>query len=98
MTCGGGAGARTSPVDLSAQAVVQGTVAREGRPAGGTYVRLLDPAGEFVAEVRTGPAGDFRFYAAPGDWTVRVIHPSGDHVNQLVTAALGRVTEVAIAL
>jgi hypothetical protein len=83
---------------VTGQAVVQGTVAQSGRPAEGAYVRLLDTAGEFVAEVRTGRAGDFRFFAAPGDWTVRIVRPAGDHVNQLVTASLGRVTEVAVEI
>ena len=37
-----------------------------GEPVGGAYVRLLDATGEFTAEVVTSPAGQFRFFAAPG--------------------------------
>ena len=44
----------------------------------GAFVRLLDATGEFTAEVVTSPAGDFRFYAAPGSWTVRALSRAGN--------------------
>ena len=47
-------------------------------PVGGAFVRLLDSTGEFTAEVVTSPAGDFRFYAAPGSWTVRALSRAGN--------------------
>ena len=39
------------------------------------YARLLNSDGEFVAEVPLGEDGGFRFFAAPGSWTVRVLAP-----------------------
>ena len=43
----------------------------------GAYVRLLDATGEFTAEVVTSATGDFRFFAAPGKWTLSVLHKDG---------------------
>ena len=53
------------------------------------FVRLLDASGEFVAEVVSGPAGQFRFHAAPGVWTVRVLAP-GARGARTIEAAVGR--------
>lgn len=53
--------------------VIEGTVLRAGEPVPGAYATLLDAGGEFVAEVVTGARGGFRFYAAPGSWTVRAL-------------------------
>lgn len=66
-----------APVDPDAGAVIQGSVVRGGSPVGGAYVRLLDGAGEFTAEVVSSPTGAFRFFAAPGDWRVRALVPGG---------------------
>src|SRR5690606_40680347 len=41
------------------------------------YVRLLDGTGEFTAEVVSSEAGQFRFFAAPGTWTVRALSRAG---------------------
>ena len=41
-------------------------------------MRLLDSDGDFTGEVVSSAEGDFRFYAAPGDWTVRALHRSGN--------------------
>ncbi len=51
---------------------ITGSVTRSGVPAR-VYVRLLDRNGEFVGEVATDKDGSFTFFAAPGDWSVRVI-------------------------
>jgi hypothetical protein len=40
-------------------------------------VRLLDATDEFTAEVVTSPEGEFRFFAAPGQWKVRSLAPIG---------------------
>lgn len=99
MSCGGGAGgARAAKIDLSTQAIVQGTVVRDGEPVIGAYVRLLDRSREFTAEVPTGPSGDFRFFAAPGEWTVRVLAPRSEPVESPVRAAQGLVSEVELTL
>jgi len=99
MGCGGAAGAaRAAHVDLDTQAIIQGTVVQDGRPVTSAYVRLLDPSGEFTAEVRTGDAGDFRFFAGPGEWTVRVLAPRSAPAQSTVSAAIGAVTEVELTL
>ena len=65
-------------VDIDQQSVVQGKVLTGSDPVGGAFVRLLDSTGEFTAEVVTSSAGDFRFFAAPGSWTVRALSRSGN--------------------
>ncbi|MGH8602005.1 MAG: DUF1416 domain-containing protein, partial [Gammaproteobacteria bacterium] len=45
----------------------------------------LEGTGEFTAEVVSSAAGQFRFFAAPGQWTVRALHRSGTG-EVLVTA------------
>jgi NADH:ubiquinone oxidoreductase subunit D len=65
-------------VDAATQSVVQGKVCAGTEPVGGAFVRLLDSTGEFTAEVVTSSAGDYRFYAAPGAWTVRALSRAGN--------------------
>ena len=65
-------------VDVENQAVIQGIVTRDGQPVGNAYVRLLDRTGEFTAEVVASPTGDFRFFAAPGTWTLRALSSVGN--------------------
>lgn len=67
-----------SSVDVEKEIVLQGQVTAGGTPVGGAFVRLLDATGEFTAEVVSSPEGHFRFYAAPGEWTVRALHRSGN--------------------
>lgn len=99
MTCGPIVGAaRARDIDLTTQAIVQGTVVRDGAPVIGAYARLLDQTGEFVAEVPTGASGDFRFYAAPGRWTVRVLAARSSPAEATVTAARGVVSELELTL
>jgi hypothetical protein len=64
--------------DLGKHTVLAGTVRMAGEPAGGAFVRLLDGTGEFTAEVVSSASGAFRFFAAPGNWTVRALHRSGN--------------------
>jgi hypothetical protein len=47
---------------------ISGTVQREGKPAGGVYVRLYGPSGEFVAEEYTKDDGAFLFHVENGSW------------------------------
>jgi hypothetical protein len=66
-------------IDLDREVVVAGRVlAGSGDPVGGAYVRLLNGDGEFTAEVVSSPEGAFHFYAAPGEWSVRALHRSGN--------------------
>jgi hypothetical protein len=76
-------------VDLEKETVITGTVVADtGETVAGAYVRLLDSTGEFTAEVVTSPEGQFRFFAAPGTWTLRALsrHGNGD---AKVTASRG---------
>ncbi|GAA3366725.1 DUF1416 domain-containing protein [Saccharopolyspora gregorii] len=66
----------TAVAEDTDQVVVTGKVrSGAGSGSGGAFVRLLDATGEFTAEVVSSAEGDFRFYAAPGSWTVRALHP-----------------------
>ena len=84
-------------VNTEKETVLQGRVLAGDAPVGGAYVRLLDATGEFTAEVVSSPAGDFRFFAAPGRWTVRALHRNGNGEAN-VTAAGPGVHEVPIAV
>ena len=84
-------------IDLAKATVIQGVVTSDGQPVGGAYVRLLDGGGEFTAEVPTSATGQFRFFAAPGTWTLRTLAP-GASVDRVVIASLGQVSEVAVEL
>ena len=97
--CGATAGGpSTDGVDLTQESVVQGVVLREGQPVAGAYVRLLDAGGEFTAEVPTSATGQFRFFAAPGSWTVRTLAPRADTVDSSVVAAKGEVADLEILI
>ena len=90
-------GLSVAGVDTTKEAIIQGRVLRAGEPVGGAYVRLLDPSGEFTAEVPTSATGQFRFYAAEGTWTVRALVPGGT-ADRTVVAQTGGLAEVAIAV
>ncbi|MGZ8178640.1 DUF1416 domain-containing protein [Williamsia sp. SKLECPSW1] len=65
-------------VDVEKETVLTGQVLdADGQPVGGAFVRLLDGTGEFTAEVVASGTGDFRFFAAPGTWTLRALSPRG---------------------
>ena len=99
MSAGCGAPAGGAPLtDAGNQAVIQGRVARGGAPLATGYARLLNDDGEFVAEVPLGEDGGFRFFAAPGDWTLRVLAPGGVRLEQAVSADIGHVTTVEFAV
>jgi hypothetical protein len=59
---------------------------------------LLDRTGEFTAEVPTSASGHFRFFAGAGAWTLRTLAPSTEPVETTVTAQVGSVAEVAVAV
>jgi hypothetical protein len=97
--CGATAGgpALGANVDPGKEAIIQGVVTKAGQPVPNAYVRLLDRSGEFTAEVPTSATGHFRFFAGPGEWTLRTLAP-GAQTDKKVTAALGSIAEVEVAL
>ena len=96
--CGAPAGGVTASAAAGSQAVVEGKVTREGTAVSTGYARLLGTGDEFVAEVPLGSDGGFRFFAAPGSWTLRVLAPGGVRAERSVEADYGRVTNVDVAI
>ena len=103
-TCGATPGGPSlDGIDLSQQTVIQGQILRDGSsdsvPNGTAvangHVRLLDATGEFTAGVPTNSEGQFRFFAAPGAWTL-VVQAPGARVEQQLIAAQGRPTDLVI--
>lgn len=82
-------------IDVAKESIVQGTVSQGGSPVGGAYVRLLDSTGEFTAEVQTSASGAFRFFAAPGLWTLRTLTSAGS-TDTAAEAVLGEVVELTV--
>ena len=83
-------------VDLEKETVITGVVRADGDPVPGAYVRLLDATGEFTAEVVTSAAGQFRFFAAPGTWTLRALSRAGN--GDTTVAAERGLNEVAVTV
>jgi hypothetical protein len=103
-TCGATPGGPSlEGIDLAKQTVIQGVILKEGvdesvpngAPVTNGHVRLLDASGEFTAEVPTNQEGQFRFFAAPGSWTL-VVQAPGARVEQKIVAAQGAPTDVVI--
>ncbi|MBT0566330.1 DUF1416 domain-containing protein [Williamsia sp. CHRR-6] len=66
-------------VDVEKETVLTGQVLdTDGTPVAGAFVRLLDSTGEFTAEVVASGTGDYRFFAAPGTWTIRALSSRGN--------------------
>ena len=96
--CGAPAGGVSAPATAGSQAVVEGKVTRDGAAVARGYARLLGTGDEFVAEVPLGEDGGFRFFAAPGPWTLRVLAPGGVRLEQAISADIGHVTTVEFAV
>jgi len=97
--CGAPAQTPTLPphVDVTKETVIYGTVSKDDAPVSGAYVRLLDSTGEFTAEVLTSATGDYRFFAAPGEWMLSVMHNSGS-ARQPVSAPAPGLVEASLVL
>jgi len=94
-SCGAPAGGVTITKDKAGkEAIIEGQVLRGGAPVASGYARLLGSGDEFVAEVPLGDDGGFRFFAAPGEWVLRVLAPGNVRLEQEVTADIGHVTKV----
>jgi len=102
--CGATAGGESlEGVNVKKESVIQGFVTRthpdgHPEPVENAYVRLLDRTGEFTAEVPTSETGHFRFFAAPGVWTLRTLAPKAKVVDKQVIAQRGVVAEVAVTI
>jgi hypothetical protein len=83
-------------VDVEKETVITGVVSSGDGPVGGAYVRLLDSTGEFTAEVVTSAAGQFRFFAAPGNWTLRALSRAGN--GDATLAASRGINQVAVSV
>ena len=103
-TCGARPGGPSlDGIDVSKQTVIQGQIIRDGindavpngAPVANGHVRLLDATGEFTAEVPTNNEGQFRFFAAPGTWTL-VVQAPGARVEKRVLATQGSATDLTI--
>jgi len=99
-TDGCGAPAQDTPlpagIDVEKETVITGVVQSGDTPVAGAYVRLLDASGEFTAEVVTSQAGQFRFFAAPGTWTLRALSRVGN--GDATVAANRGVNQVAVSV
>jgi len=94
-SCGAPAGGVTITKDKAGkEAIIEGQVLRGGAPMSTGYARLLGSGDEFVAEVPLGDDGGFRFFAAPGEWVLRVLAPGDVRLEQEVTADIGQITKV----
>jgi hypothetical protein len=97
--CGGvQGGLGLDGVDVAKESIIEGVVVRGDDPVPGAYVRLLDRTGEFTAEVPTSATGQFRFFAAPGEWTLRTLVPKATPVDQSVQASRGSIAKVRISV
>jgi hypothetical protein len=96
--CGAPAGGFSAAAVSGDQAVVEGRVLHDGAPVASGYARLLGTGDEFVAEVPLGDDGGFRFFAAPGSWTLRVLAPGGLRAERTVSADYGQVTKVDVTV
>ena len=96
--CGAPAGGVAVTENSSGEAIIEGHVTKEGAPVAVGYARLLNDGGEFVAEVPLGEDGGFRFFAAPGSWRLRVLAPGNVRAERMVSADIGKVTELEVAV
>lgn len=71
-------------IDVAKETVIQGVVVQAGEPVSTGYARLLDEGGDFTAEVPLSATGQFRFFARPGQWTVRALVPGATGERKVV--------------
>ena len=108
-TCGATPGGPSlGGIDLTKQTVIQGVILRDGdaqnsdgvpngTPVVNGHVRLLDASGEFTAEVPTNADGQFRFFAAPGSWTI-VVQAPGARTERKIEAKQGKAEDIYISI
>ena len=79
---------------------INGAVTLEGKPAGGVYLRLIGPSGEFVSEQYTKDDGKFTFHVAPGSWTLEAKAAGAQTSTQTIdiTAGGAEVSTISVDL
>jgi hypothetical protein len=79
---------------------INGAVSLAGKPAGGVYVRLIGPSGEFVSEQYTKDDGKFTFHVAPGSWTLEAKAAGAESSTQQIdiTAEGPEIQTIEVAL
>jgi hypothetical protein len=87
-----------APADYVGESAIVGKVYRDKAPIEGAYVRLTGSADEFVAEIRTGAEGAFKFWAVPGEWRVSCLAPGAERLEQPVSLEKGHSAEVRFDL
>jgi Protein of unknown function (DUF1416) len=96
--CGAPAGGVTISKGIDDEAIIEGHVTSDGTAVTTGYARLLGTGDEFVAEVPLGDEGQFRFFAAPGTWKLRVLAPGGRTATEDVAATLGNITKIDLTV
>ncbi len=84
-------------IDVEKETVIQGVVMAGEEPVAAAYVRLLDATGEFTAEVVASASGQFRFFARPGEWTLRALSARGTGEVRVV-AQQGQAVDTRVAI
>ena len=87
-----------APPDHTGETGIQGRVLRADQPVEGAYVRLTGSGDEFVAELPSKADGSFRFYVAPGTWTLVCLAPNDVRLEQPVSLEKGDQKEVTFQL
>jgi hypothetical protein len=87
-----------APADYTGETGIQGHVLRGDQPVEGAYVRLSGTGDEFVAELPSKADGSFRFFVAPGSWTLVCLAPNTPRLEQPVALEKGQQKEVTFQL
>ena len=87
-------------IDVAKEAIIQGQVVRRH----GQTPSATPTCGCSTAPVSSPPrcptsaTGHFRFFAGPGEWTLRTLAPRTEPVDTTVTAEVGADPEVAVSV
>jgi hypothetical protein len=77
---------------------ITGEAKIDGAPAGGVYLRLAGPSGEFVSEQYTKDDGKFTFHVAEGSWTLEAKAAGASTETQTVQVASGGDEAISVDL
>jgi hypothetical protein len=78
------------------ETAIAGVVRKDGGPAKGAYVRLLDATRDFVGEIRVNDEGRFTFFVAPGDWLLVILVPGLERTEHPVSLSQGEELDVEV--